>query len=748
MSAIANPNVYHRPKQNIPESKKTENWAKNNVDWIISNMPSRFNNTKDAEYYNMYNGNRDDSQWEHITKTYGIEFPAGKLKHIPLVRPLINELHGEATQRELNFTVLSSDNDSVNSKLEQISNNMLKDILQMVIDGDDVDSTLGNIEKYYRQDFKTELEIAANHVLQDFILNNKLKNLFNENLLDKFITGRSYYMVEVNRIGEDPVYKPIKAGEIFYSNNNTKWVKDCDWAVHPTSMSVVEILDKWGEKIKEDDRQKLESWNDMYVKDVYKLDSPWDADRLLETPEDFDRVFWNSDVTNKTSVYYVQWKSIREINVLESPNKYNPDVPFIKILDTEDAIESVMRTSRRKFVKKRYIQDLWHGIRIGDDIHISLGKVKYPIRSMRQPSKVQLSFNGLTFNNLIRPYSLMKITEDIQNLYDIMHWHKENLIALAGVKGSFMDVNAIPDFGTGKFEENLKMWFYYKKLGAAFLDRNKKGADKSFNQYQQYDDTLGAGLDAILGTITHLEDLAGRIIGVNRQRLGAVTQRDGKGVTDQAIFQSSLVTEPIFNEHDEFIQEALTDILQACRVAYKNGYTSSYLSDQYEQRIFTLTPDFALSDQNIYVASASKDKRSIEEIKAFVYQFVGQGMAELDDIFPLFRKSSLKDIEETISANMARRKAEIQAQQQEIQQLQMQLEQAKGQAELEKTKAEIQKLMSEAQENIEKLKIEQETLNLEERYKMGSLELDSKRVDLEAKQLDMSSGNAKEVRND
>jgi hypothetical protein len=55
-----------------------------------------------------------------------------------------------------------------------------------------------------------------------------------------------------------------------------------------------------------------------------------------------------------------------------------------------------------------------------------------------------------------------------------------------------MDVSQIPDFDVGDFEENLKRWMYYKKLGIAWIDRSQEGADKSFNQFSTYDDTLGA----------------------------------------------------------------------------------------------------------------------------------------------------------------------------------------------------------------------------------------------------------------
>ena len=133
-------------------------------------------------------------------------------------------------------------------------------------------------------------------------------------------------------------------------------------------------------------------------------------------------------------------------------------------------------------------------------------------------------------------------------------------------------------------------------------------------------------------------------------------------------------------------------------------------------------------------------------MKAFAFQRAGAGLLELDDISPLFRKGSFRDVEQTLSANIEKRRSEIQQQESQQAQLQQQLEVATTQAELEKVKAEIAKLYSEAQENIRKLALQEESLNIDRDYKQGQLSLDSKRVDLEAKQLE-GKGREREVRN-
>jgi hypothetical protein len=240
-----------RPKQNIPEEHKDWEWARRNVDWCISMSPIYWKNY-DNKLYDRYNGIRKDEDYDHISKTYGVAFPAGKVKHVPLVKPLLNVLEGEYEQRPLNFTVKSEDTDAVNEKLDKMSNQLLDNILDLIRDKDIViSSELDRLEKYYKEDFQTSREISAHHALKYYINKHHLERKFKDNWVDRMITGKEYYQVVVNRIGEDPIYKDIRPGNLYYANNTEKWVRDCDWAVYPQRMSPTKILDTYGERMQE-----------------------------------------------------------------------------------------------------------------------------------------------------------------------------------------------------------------------------------------------------------------------------------------------------------------------------------------------------------------------------------------------------------------------------------------------------------------------------------------------------------------
>jgi hypothetical protein len=726
-----------KPKQNISESQKNEVWCMENIDWCISMSPLWWKTTQD-DYYNLYNGVRSQEQFDHLTKTYGVEFPAGKIKHIPLTRPLINRIHSEAEERVFEFSAHSEDTESTEAKIADVSDKLLSEIVQLIGSQEDLDLAMEKLEHYYREEYKSETEIGVQHFINQYMYKHRLDRKFSENMLDKMITGREFYRVHVNRIGEDPQYEVIKADELFYADNAVKWINECDWAVRVRLLTPTEIIDTYGERMKPEDIKKIESWLDMYSKDsFYKMNSPADADALLV---DSSKAFENAAVNHKLAVYHVEWKSVRKINYLKNDNKYVQDAPFIKILSNEELIE--MPKSRREKVKCGYIQDLWTGIRIGDGgstgIYVDLGKVKYPVRSMSEPSKVYLTYNGLTYNGKIKPYSLIGETKDLQDLYDVLHFHKENLIALSGVRGSYMDLSQLPDFKTGNPADNIKMFMYYKKLGTAFIDRTKDGADRTFNQFPSYDETLGAGLKAILEMINHVEDVASRVVGVNRQQLGSNEYFDGKGTTQMMIQNSSMVTEYLFNEHDEFVERALTDLANAARVAYKNGVVGHYTDRRRQQQIFRLDDvNFPYSDWGIHITNKSSDKRSVMELKAMTADLVKNGMMGMRDVLPLFKQTGLAEIIREIEISVTKREQEMAAQQKQMEELQMQLTQARETAEIEKLKAQASELMSKIQKNQQELELERMALTQKKDVDIAKLDNDNKRIELEAKQLEV-----------
>lgn len=738
--------VGFKPKRLLPESKKTASWAKEMADWCIANSNITYDPPQ-KRLYNMFNGERDLSQFNYITKTFGIEFPA-KIKHIPLIRPRLNRLIGEEQERVLEYDLISVDTNAINFKKEQMFQIALRAFMRLMTGEIDEEEYM-KTGKYLQREFKVNFEIGAHKALEEYIYAHRLHEKFADGFKDRLITGEENYRVRVDRIGEDPKFEVISPMDIYHSPNEVDWISECDWAVHVKRMSSTEIVDAYGEMMTDEEIEKLTNQQDLYAKQAMKVRTLTEMDEVLDNRQMDPDYYMNYD-DDLWDVYEVEFKAIRSVNIRVSPNKYDPEKPFIKVLTDEEVLE--LPAGRQKQVQKRYMEELWRVTRVGVDIYPKVGRVKTAERNTREPSKVYLTFEGQTFSKNIKPFSLVDVTWDLQMLYDILHFHKENLIAMSGTRGAVIDLAKMPDFGHGfdtqdGFMKNLQMFLYYKKMGALFVDsrRDERGY---FNQAGTYDDTLGNGLVAVLDAIRHIEETAGEVISINRQRMGqGITPRDGQKVNQDALEQSSLATEPIYNDHDNTKERILAKILNAGKIAWKNGKNGAFMDRHLEQQVFTLEPEFSTHDYNLFLSNKYQSRKRLEDLKGLMMQLSVNGQANSSTAIDVLLATSLKEVEVMLKEDISKAEEQMQM----MQQQQAQLEQQSAMAESQAKQAELQMKLQELQADMalkqQEIALKERELNAKIDYDKNQLQLERERVNLERLQLELSS-NAKEVKND
>src|SRR5678816_4353764 len=102
---------------------------------------------------------------------------------------------------------------------------------------------------------------------------------------------------------------------------------------------------------------------------------------------------------------------------------------------------------------------------------------------------------------------------------------------------------------------------FMKEFGIAFIDRNQKGADRSFNQYSVLQ---ASQIDAVLKGYELLitwRNFYWDLVGMNPQRLGQVGSSAGRGVTQEAVQASSEISEENFARFEEFEEREVQGFL-------------------------------------------------------------------------------------------------------------------------------------------------------------------------------------------
>ena len=189
-------NINQFPLQKLPMSKKTEDWKKSCVDYIIgkSQGGSRNGNNRTRKeemqtYYDLYNSIYNEKDLKYVTNPFKQQdgFPA-MAQDYNIIKPKIDLLLGEETKRPFNFRVVRT-SEIATSEMQDKAKQMLIDYIQATIM-----SKLGpeeqaryqqalesgeimppeQIQKYMSKDYKDIAEITAYHSL------NYLKNKFEQ----------------------------------------------------------------------------------------------------------------------------------------------------------------------------------------------------------------------------------------------------------------------------------------------------------------------------------------------------------------------------------------------------------------------------------------------------------------------------------------------------------------------------------------------------------------------------------------
>ena len=127
------------PIQKLPESKKTEEWHKQCIDYVIGagdlsrNGSDRATLEEMQSYYDLYNGIYNLKDLKYVTDPFLQEdgFPA-TAKEFNIIRGKIDLLLGEETKRPFNYNVVRT-SDIATSEMQNTAKNMLLEYVKASI---------------------------------------------------------------------------------------------------------------------------------------------------------------------------------------------------------------------------------------------------------------------------------------------------------------------------------------------------------------------------------------------------------------------------------------------------------------------------------------------------------------------------------------------------------------------------------------------------------------------------------------
>jgi hypothetical protein len=715
------------PQQRIPRSKKTKKWAEECVEAYIdmSKFGLSERRSRLKALYEYYNGNIDDDDYKYVLKPYGktrSNFPS-KLRNYPIIKPIIDLLLGEKSKRPLNYSVIIANADAVTRKEEakkqalftQVQKMFLNELARnsdLVGNPEEIplpEEVLEQFERTYVDNRAIKGQAALNYIMQ------------HQEIYDKFQKGFFHYLVT----GEVYSHKGVRNAEPFYEILNPldidfdkdpdiEFVEDGDWAIIRKFVHASSAVDMFSPYLTPEQVLQLENPKQQSTESYLLYRS--------EATGSDDNIYRNRLI----EVVTVYWKSRKRIGFLSYKDKVTGVIEEMQVEDGFRIPQELKEQGAK--IKYEWVNEVWEGTRIDGDFYIKMNPISNQRTSLDNPSLCKLPVNGRKYSDINADnISIVSLGVPFQLNYNIFKYRMELAIARSKDIIAQFDINMIP-----KKWDMDKFMYFVEGTGIAWVDYNKEGIQLS-PQHQSVLDMSIKTIDQYLNLLESIMQEWEKISGVNRQRQGGIGPYEGKATSQQAIVQSSHITEDIFRKYARFEQRELQGLIDYSKEAWLSGKKAMYvMPDMTTEMIDIDSMQHMETEYGIFVSDAGRDQDKLEQAKMLSQSMIQNGVpaSAVLDLFDTENYAGIKDkikkaekAQKELEQQQQQAQQQAQVEQQKTQQMQIQ-QQAVDKEKDRQLQIELALIKAEASDNQDRLNIDM--AKMQQNFEIKQRELDLK----------------------
>ena len=732
------------PQQKLPLSKKNKKWRESCVEAYIELSQYGVNERKDdlKRLYDYYNGVIYEDDYRYVTQPYGksrTNFPS-KMRNYPIIKPIIDLLLGEKSKRPLNYTVTVQNGDAVSQKesakqqaiYQNLQQRFIKalaqtnpEILQNLESPDDIPMPK-EIADQFENSYVDNRAIKGQHAMTYIMQSQEVYDKLQKAWFHFLVSGEVYTHRGVRN--KEPFYEVLNPIDIDYDKDpDIEFVEDGDWALVRKYVHASSVIDSFYESLTEEQ--------------VLELEEPRQSD-----PESYllyRRARAGSDPNTYRNrlieVVTVYWKSRKRIGFLEY---LDPETGSMEEMEVDETFRmpKEMKEAGAK-ITYLWVNEVWEGTRIDGRFYININPVANQRISIDNASTCKLPINGRKYSDINADnISLVSLGIPYQLNYNIFKYRMELAIARSKDIISQFDINMIP-----KKWDMDKFMYYVEGTGIAWVDYNKEGIQLN----PQHQSVLDMSIKTISQYITLLESILNeweKISGVSRQRQGTIGAYEGKASSQQAILQSSHITEDIFRKFARLEQRDLQALLDYSKEAWLTGKQGMFVMPDGTTDFLDLdTLQHMESNYGIFVSDAGKDQQRLDQIKGLAQAMIQNG-TKASMVAEMFESENFSQIKGKLKA--AEKAAE------ELEQAQQQAQQQQAQQQMQIQQQEMERAAIDKEKD-RQLDIEVALINAEARKNpeldsfnmqklMQDFENKQRELDIREKELDAKTNNDNE----
>lgn len=682
-----------RPKQRLSFRSKNKEWAIQNARYMTSICVDAIDPSYAEMLYRAANGELIPSDYTHITNPLNSDcdkhkkFPA-KLRNYDIISPSLLLLCGEKRRRGIASTVIARNSNVSSIKADKEKDLHLQMLRQMVYNefimqevqaGGEPD--LEQIEELTLQkiqekvnDIQDEVAIQGQISLDYMMDYNDVFSKVVEGFYHWLVTARVFSYRDLN--GDEVIYDIVSPLEMRYNaNSRVRFLEDAE-TIRRVRMTVNEVRDKFqGIKgyTKEVDEQIEAIGGYTASEHAFEISHHTQIDPGKASA--FDQL-WNrlhrSSVRNMYSdeqgvlVEHIIWDSEVKVGQLTTINIFG------EVITLE--VDEDFQPREDEDVEWRWVKQKWECYMIDDRFVVGWQPILHHQGSWGRPEDVKGPYNGRIINmKHVNPKSTVEKGLPFQIKHNILHYIAEKLMAKNMDQLVVLPLGLIPEKAGLDMEASM---YYAQATNFLFVDDSNPKFANAIQGVKVMNSSLAGHLQNIYELMLYNIREWDLQIGLNDQRKGQMAARDGKAVTENAIFRSSVMTEELFAQYEEFEERDLNCMLELSRYAFSEGKRATFLNRDGKQILFdVLGEDYTYWDYLVKVSSSSREQEKLELARQQAQAIAQNSNGRFSPLFKLIKSNNISEILEEMEQLEEQIQQEIQQSQQAEQEAQIAIEQ-------------------------------------------------------------------------
>lgn len=694
---------YMPPDINLPEKKKGEDFHKQFIYWIVNQnlnkgWANRFNILQNC--YDFYDNAQSGDQFRFITEALDSTALPAVWQTLPRIRNKVNLLVGEFLQRGYDFKVEAINKEARSRKLEAKEQMRVDMRLQeyaaeieeqtgMPLTDETLPQDEEELDEFFDKNYKETSEIVMYYSLKYLDKKWTWGKTRQELFLDELIAGMCFAKTEIcNGL---PKARRIDPRNFIYDPNcESDLLTDSTYFGEIRWMPLGEAAEKYNLTLEE-----LKNCRNSY-EDFLKWKGRNSGQRNQFETIGFDSLrqdsglqwFKETEGGLRVLVFEAYWQDYKVIKYKSSEDKHGYE-QFNRVSDAAQDREGV--TSKRAKVWRK-------GTLIGGQFLKDWGLMENQARDNEKLLDVDPPYFGLIpFFVSGRAVSMVDQLKGLQNLKDIVFYNIQLAMSRMGGKGFVYDVSQCPpDWNVA---EVMK---YLKTTNIAFIDSKSGGTPSQYNQFQNID--LTAEFTPLIDLAVMIDREMDSISGVNEARQGVIQgASQGATVTQSALLQSSLVTEPYFKFFNYFASNVWGNMARLVKIAWAGKERFAPIIGDAGVDFLKEDIDLSLDDYGVFVEETPRLIDDISSFQQIVMAGLQSGGIRFDDAMKLMMEKDVVSGVRRLEKIMNKREEEQFERDRQLQQEQAQMAE-QSQVKMQQYNMDQSRQASEKQLQVQQLK--------------------------------------------